>query len=422
MNEFEVLLRQNKSVLERFVKYKVQNQCDAEDIVQETYLAACVNFDALKNKDFFKSWLIGIANNKCKDYYRRKAECLQIPLEELPESKLLVGGHGLTEMNDVRETLSKLAAKEKQILYLYFFEDLPQEDISKMLDIPVGTVKSRLHYAKKSFKENYPLKAKGEKNMKKMPKYMPKYEITRMNAEPFAVKHEELPGMFIVPRIGEERSFSLYDLPEWKQDGVYRLTVKGNIVIHGVKGVEIESEYKDEKGTETCKIFAQLTDTHCRYLGGLRTDNEGTSHMITFLDDSFQDAYGIGKDNCGFPVERTPENLFTETAEGLAVNMMEDISDICGRYEVKIGEKVYDTVRILDIQLCDLGVMLCEYYVDASGHTILWRRFNKNDWAMKRYQKTWTEMYPDHEQLLINGEIYVHWYDCITDYILGFAD
>ena len=72
----------------------------------------------------------------------------------------------------------------------------------------------------------------------------------------------------------------------------------------------------------------------------------------------------------------------------------------------------------MDIQLGDLGVMLCEYYVDASGHTVLWRRFNKNDWAMKRYQKTWSEMYPDHEQLIINGEIYVHWYDCITDYIL----
>ena len=107
-----------------------------------------MNFETLKSREAFKSWLISIANNKCKDYYHRKAESMQIPLEELLEGKLGIGGRGLTEINVVRETLSKLAVKDKQILYLYFFENLPQEDISKMLDIPVGTVKSRLHKAR----------------------------------------------------------------------------------------------------------------------------------------------------------------------------------------------------------------------------------------------------------------------------------
>ena len=61
--------------------------------------------------------------------------------------------------------------------------------------------------------------------------------------------------------------------------------------------------------------------------------------------------------------------------------------------------------------------MLCEHYIDKNGRTILWRRFNKNDWANKRYKKLWTEMLPENERLIVNGEIYVHWYDCITDYI-----
>lgn len=166
MNEFEVLLDQNRNVLERFVKYKVQKPCDVEDIVQETYLAACMNFEKLKNKEAFKAWLIGIANNKCKDYYHKKADWLQLPLEQVMETQFSVGSHGLTEINVVKETLSKLAEKEKQILYLYFFENLPQEDISRILDIPIGTVKSRLHYAKKRFKEKYPLKPNGDISMK----------------------------------------------------------------------------------------------------------------------------------------------------------------------------------------------------------------------------------------------------------------
>lgn len=203
MGEFEELLEQNKGVLERFVKYKIQNQNDADDVMQETCLAAYLNFKTLKNRDAFKSWLLGIANNKCKEYYRKMAECLQVPLEDVMCNKLCTGGHGFTEISVVRDTLSNLMPKDKQILYYYFFEDMPQEDISRLLAIPVGTVKSRLHYAKKRFRETYPLKSNGESNMKKLPEFMPKYEIIRTNLKPFSVKHEELAGMFIIPKVGE---------------------------------------------------------------------------------------------------------------------------------------------------------------------------------------------------------------------------
>ena len=47
------------------------------------------------------------------------------------------------------------------------------------------------------------------------------------------------------------------------------------------------------------------------------------------------------------------------------------------------------------------------------GRTILWRRFNRDDWAMERYHKAWHELLPDNERLTINGETFVHWYDCL---------
>ena len=55
------------------------------------------------------------------------------------------------------------------------------------------------------------------------------------------------------------------------------------------------------------------------------------------------------------------------------------------------------------------------YFED--GTTVLWRRFNKNDWALHRFCKPWTELLPENERLLINGETFVHWYDCVSDYI-----
>ena len=112
-------------------------------------------FNQLKNKDSFKPWIISIARNKCNDYFRERAKLLELPVEELLETKLMPDRHGFTEMQSVQDTLEKLGEKEKQILYLYFWKEMTQEQIAEKLGVPLGTVKSRLHTAKKKFKENY---------------------------------------------------------------------------------------------------------------------------------------------------------------------------------------------------------------------------------------------------------------------------
>jgi len=88
VSELEALLQEYLPVLKRFVHYKVNNFQDGEDIIQEVCLKATINFETLKNKDSFKSWLLGIANNKCKDYYRKQAQVLELPFDELSETAL----------------------------------------------------------------------------------------------------------------------------------------------------------------------------------------------------------------------------------------------------------------------------------------------------------------------------------------------
>jgi hypothetical protein len=67
---------------------------------------------------------------------------------------------------------------------------------------------------------------------------------------------------------------------------------------------------------------------------------------------------------------------------------------------------------------CFNDAVASETYLDQNGRTILWRRFNRNDWAYDHFGKLWSELLPDNQRLTINGRTYVHWYDCITDYIL----
>lgn len=420
MIEFEKLLQENYLPLERYVKFKIGNKHDAEDLIQETCLTATEKFPSLQNPAAFKAWLIGIASHKCNDYYRRKAKDMNISLDALAGSALSMGRQGITVQTTVRETLESLGDKEKQILYLYFFKNLSQEEIAKKLSVPVGTVKSRLHYAKEKFKQHYPYKEtpKGETNMKKMPATLPAYKIERSELVPFAVLHEELPGMFVIPKKGETVSFGMYDMPERKQNGAYRLCVNGTIELHGIQGVSIQKEYNERSLKEETIVFAQLTETHCKYLGGVYADENGNQKIITFLDPEFARDYGIGEDNCGFPTHRVPEGKIMETGNQLTMLTDNDVSDIVGRYTVTIREISYDTVRLIDYQEGTQGGMLCEHYIDKNGRTILWRRFNRNDWAYSRYGKLWTEMLPENETLTVNGQTYVHWYDCITDYIL----
>ena len=159
---------------------------------------SCRAFGSLRDRQNFRAWVVGIARRKCADYYRaRKPE---VPLDELPEGALTQSLHGLVYTSPVRETLDDLSDRDREILRLFFFEDLPQEKIAALLDIPVGTVKSRLHTAKRHFKDRYPYPPKGEITMlTKMPKVLPDYTITPSKEPPVPVTWEEIMGWFIVP-------------------------------------------------------------------------------------------------------------------------------------------------------------------------------------------------------------------------------
>lgn len=427
MTEFEKLLQENFLPLERYVKFKISNKHDAEDLIQETCLTATEKFPSLQNPAAFKAWLIGIASHKCNDYYRRKAKDMNISLDALAESALSMGRQGITVQTTVRETLESLGDKEKQILYLYFFKNLSQEEIAKKLSVPVGTVKSRLHYAKEKFKQHYPYKEtpKGETNMKKMPATLPAYKIERSELAPFAVRWEEIMGWFLVPKLGEKLSWAMYDFPEKKRTELCEMEVVGKAEVHGIEGVEIVAIETDPMGCNSAggqkkverRFVAQLTDSHCRLLAESHEEN-GVKRYYTFLDgENFLANWGFGEDNCGNEIHISPKGDITREGNAITAKEKEFLLDVVGRYNVTIGGKTYDTVCIVDCYTYIDGAM-SEQYIDQNGRTILWRRFNRNDWANSRYGKLWTEMLPENETLTVNGETYVHWYDCITDYIL----
>ena len=428
MDEFEKLLSEVSNGVERFVRYRLPSQTDADDVLQEVYLSAYRNFSGLKNKDAFKPWIISIARNKCNDYFRAKAAQMEISIEELSQQELSAGRLGISVVHTVRETLDRLGDKDKQILYLYFWKELPQTEIAKLLDIPVGTVKSRLFTAKQHFKNKYPYqtqKPKGDTTMQKMPEYIPDYTIERLEAEPFSVRWEELQGWLIVPRVGQKLTWGMYDFPERKRTEYTEMEVIGKAEVHGIEGVEVvamqfdPADYYRTGALDRVerRFVAQLTDTHSRYLAETHME-DGVRKCYTFLDgEAFLNNWGFGEDNCGNEVDLHPKGLLHREGNCVVGTIPREVVDVVGRYRVTIGGKSYDTVCVMDIE-CYNDAVASEQYVDQNGRTVLWRRFNRDDWAIDRFGgKPWSEKFPDNERITINGETYVHWYDCISNYI-----
>ena len=52
-------------------------------------------------------------------------------------------------------------------------------------------------------------------------------------------------------------------------------------------------------------------------------------------------------------------------------------------------------------------------FLNRDGRTLLWQRYNRDDWALDRYGRRWSELLPENERITVNGIAFVHWYDCL---------
>lgn len=142
------------------------NRHEAEDMAQEAFIRAYVNINSFNQNLKFSTWLFRIATNLCIDRIRKKkpdyyldaevsgTEGLtmysQIPSNTpLPEAEL--ESMELQEM--VQKEILKLPEKYRSPIVLKYMEDLSLNEISEILDLPLGTVKTRIHRGRESLRQ-----------------------------------------------------------------------------------------------------------------------------------------------------------------------------------------------------------------------------------------------------------------------------
>lgn len=147
-------MRDYVKILYNYVYTRVPDSGDIEDIIQETMLAAWKSIGTYNASSSFKTWLIGIANNKINDYYRHRYRNRTETLEGQGE---ITDGYDFTEhtavKNDVKQALSVLDDDEKHLVHLIFNVRLSYSEISEITGIPTGTIKSRMSAIKEKLKK-----------------------------------------------------------------------------------------------------------------------------------------------------------------------------------------------------------------------------------------------------------------------------
>lgn len=153
LNSFTNLIEENKLRFYKTAKAILKNDDDVYDALQEALMSIYQNFMQLKDLKFFSTWATRIVINKCYDLLRKNKNNI-VSFDESMENNLNNSRNDVYDIDQygIRLAIESLNEDLKLITILYYYDDYSVSEISKIVDIPVGTVKSRLSRAREILK------------------------------------------------------------------------------------------------------------------------------------------------------------------------------------------------------------------------------------------------------------------------------
>lgn len=146
-----------------FIAYELtRSDADAKDILQDTFLQVRRSIHSLQDTERFKPWLNRIVINKCKNLFRSRRHVdldqddlwYQYHVNEerrymLPEANL----HERSDQRIIHEMLGRLSITQREVLIMRYFQHMSMKEMAEVLEVPEGTVKTRLMYGKNHLKK-----------------------------------------------------------------------------------------------------------------------------------------------------------------------------------------------------------------------------------------------------------------------------
>lgn len=155
---WDTLFRRYQLPLYTYVFELLHHEQTSLDVVQETFISATRHIGGLREDGKVGSWLFSIAHQKCVQLWRRSRCAEELPedaAEDFPDAAASPS-EALIRKEDEEKfmcLLNELPPPHRSVLLLHFIEDFSLEEIATITGTKIGTVKSRLHYAKRALRK-----------------------------------------------------------------------------------------------------------------------------------------------------------------------------------------------------------------------------------------------------------------------------
>ena len=153
---FESLIEYWEQPLFYYIRRLVQSEEDAWDVLQEVWFVAVKELSRIRDPQCIPAWLFRIARNTSVSHYRKTSR-MQPFDEEGPGSESEAADETITfdaaDAIDIHKALTRLSIPHREVLTLYFLEEFSLAEIAEITGVQLGTVKSRMHYAKRALRE-----------------------------------------------------------------------------------------------------------------------------------------------------------------------------------------------------------------------------------------------------------------------------
>lgn len=154
VNEIGNIIQENVQAMYRVAFGILKNEDEIYDAISSTTIIVFEKIGTLKKEELFKTWLTRILINECYKIYNQNKKVIYLE-NCAPKSldNLQYTEKDRLEEQDARDLLNNLSKDLKETVMLYYFEDFSVKEVAEILNIPEGTVKSRLSKARKDLEK-----------------------------------------------------------------------------------------------------------------------------------------------------------------------------------------------------------------------------------------------------------------------------
>jgi len=404
--------------------YSVLRSADeAEDVAQEAICRMYTGLRSFRADSSFGHWAYTIARNTAIGRLRSLSR--EAPMDDLPDQE----SDAPSEFSvAVRHAVGRLPDRLREPVLLHYMDGYSTGEVADFLGIPPGTIRAQLTEARKVLRKELIAVLKhavqefvppAELNellvrLQAFPKVQPEVTIAEVDSPPPDPDYLEGHWGFTPLRLGGEVVVGFYDYPERELTGVSFGRVLGETEIAGRKCFEVvEADLPVQDPTSYHMSYWSAAEDELALLAVMKSEENRLMHSTDPGWDWGEHAYPRYPGRCP-RVKRVPDEQF----EGLDQTAMSPV----GAYDVSVAGGTWRCLRVIHQE----SGALVEAYVNEEGRTVLWRRYNAApEWSLDRVKGSYPKGSVEHLKaagshiVVYNGIEYVHWYDCMTDIVLG---